>query len=149
LAILLGALASAIILGPLLLGLNSNGSVTLPRISSEPSAGEEGAPLKQVENWPTGLHVDPSTLATHKQHEGKDYLVWHYTPAGGASAQQFLVDSTGTPQDPDGGAAHGGRRQEPRRADGLGLYRRRRHRRDRDRLHCRSAGQGRLGDEVE
>ena len=97
-AILIGALASAIILGPLLLGLNSNGSVTLPRISSEPSAGEEGAPLKQVENWPTGLRVDPSTLATHHQHDGKDYLVWHYTPAGGASAQQFLVDSTGTPQ---------------------------------------------------
>ena len=24
--------------------------------------------------------------------------MWHYTPAGGASAEEFLVDSTGTPQ---------------------------------------------------
>src|SRR5437763_11208135 len=98
-AILIGALASALILGPLLLVPNSNGSVVLPRISSEPSAGEEGAPLKQVENWPTGLHADASTLPalSHKSYEGKDDLVWHYTPAGGASAQEFLVDSGGTP----------------------------------------------------
>src|SRR6185369_10953178 len=39
-----------------------------------------------------------ATLTTHHQYEGKDYMVWHYTPPGGASAQQFLVDSTGTPQ---------------------------------------------------
>jgi putative OPT family oligopeptide transporter len=97
-AILIGALASALLLGPLLLMLNSNGSVTLPRISSEPSTGEEGSPLKQVENWPLGLHVDPSTLSTHESYKGQDYLVWHYTPAGGASAQQFLVDPSGTPQ---------------------------------------------------
>jgi len=98
-AILIGALASALVLGPLLLMLNSNGSVVLPRISSEPTTGEEGAPLKQVENWPAGLHADAATLATlsHKGHEGQDYLVWHYTPAGGASAQEFLVDSGGTP----------------------------------------------------
>src|SRR5437762_9029592 len=44
------------------------------------------------------LHVDAATLTTHHQYEGKDYMVWHYTPPGGASAQQFLVDSTGTPQ---------------------------------------------------
>jgi len=96
-AILIGALASALILGPLLLMLNSNASVTLPRISSEPTS-EEGSPLKQVENWPAGLHVDPSTLTTHRQYEQKDYLVWHYTPQDGASAQQFLVDPSGTPQ---------------------------------------------------
>jgi putative OPT family oligopeptide transporter len=97
-AILIGALASALLLGPILLKLNDAASVKLPRISSEPTTGEEGAPLKQVENWPAGLHVIPSTLSTHKTYNGSDYLVWHYTPAGGASAQEFLVDSTGTPQ---------------------------------------------------
>jgi putative OPT family oligopeptide transporter len=99
-AILIGALASALALGPLLLMLNNNGSVILPRISSEPSTGEEGAPLKQIENWPAGLHVDSSVLATlsHKSYEGKDYAVWHYTPSGGASAQEFLVDQSGTAQ---------------------------------------------------
>jgi len=99
-AILIGALASALALGPLLLMLNNNGAVILPRISSEPSTGEEGAPLKQVENWPAELHADASTLATlsHKSYEGKDYFIWHYTPAGGASAQEYLVDSTGAVQ---------------------------------------------------
>jgi len=97
-AILIGALASAIILGPILLKLNSAAGVVLPRISSEPTSDAEGAPLNQVENWPADLHVDAATLTTHHQYEGKDYMVWHYTPPGGASAQQFLVDSTGTPQ---------------------------------------------------
>jgi putative OPT family oligopeptide transporter len=97
-AILIGALASAIILGPILLKLNSAAGVVLPRISAEPTTDAEGAPLNQVENWPADLHVDPATLTTHHQYEGKDYMAWHYTPPGGASAQQFLVDSTGTPQ---------------------------------------------------
>jgi len=99
-AILIGALASALVLGPLLLMLNNNGSVVLPRISSEPSTGEEGAPLKQIENWPASLHADASILPTlsHKSYEGKDYLVWHYTPEGGASAQELLVDQSGAPQ---------------------------------------------------
>src|SRR6185369_12206312 len=97
-AILIGALASAIILGPILLKLNDTAGVVLPRVSSEPTSDAEGAPLNQVENWPADLHVDAATLTTHHQYEGKDYMVWHYTPPGGASAQQFLVDSTGTPQ---------------------------------------------------
>jgi putative OPT family oligopeptide transporter len=97
-AILIGALASALILGPILLKLNGAASVYLPRVSSEPSTGEEGAPLKQVENWTSDLHTDASKLTTHETYDGKDYLLWHYTPAGGASAQQFLVDASGTPQ---------------------------------------------------
>src|SRR3954451_12728791 len=80
--------------------LNNNGSVVLPRISSEPSTGEEGAPLKQIENWQAGLHADASLLPalSHRSYEGKDLLVWHYTPEGGASAQVLLVDSSGRPQ---------------------------------------------------
>jgi putative OPT family oligopeptide transporter len=94
-AILIGALASALLLGPLLLMLNNNASVTLPRVSSEPT--EAGA-MKQIENWPADLHVDPATLSTHQAYEGKDYLVYHYTPPGGASAMQLLIDPAGTPQ---------------------------------------------------
>jgi putative OPT family oligopeptide transporter len=97
-AILIGALASALILGPILLKLNSAASVYVPRVSSEPASGEEGSPLKQVENWKADLHADPATLTTHESYEGKDYLVWHHAPAGGAAATQYLVDSTGTPQ---------------------------------------------------
>jgi putative OPT family oligopeptide transporter len=94
-SILIGALASALILGPLLLMLNDNASVTLPRISAEPV---ENGPLKQVENWPADLHVNSATLTTHRMFEGKEYGVYHYTPAGGASAMQLLVDPSGTPQ---------------------------------------------------
>src|SRR3954452_5212391 len=97
-AILIGALASALILGPILLKLNSAASVYVPRITAEPASGEEGSPLKQVENWPASLHADASTLTTHTTYEGKDYLVWHHAPEGGAAATQYLVDSTGTPQ---------------------------------------------------
>src|SRR5438045_9343153 len=67
-AILIGALASALMLGPILLKLNNNGSVFLPRVSSDPTAGEEGGEMKQVENWPAGLHVDASTLSTDKDY---------------------------------------------------------------------------------
>jgi putative OPT family oligopeptide transporter len=97
-AILIGALASALILGPILLKLNSAASVYVPRVSSEPASGEEGSPLKQVENWKADLHADAATLTTHQTYEGKDYLVWHHAPEGGAAATQYLVDSTGTPQ---------------------------------------------------
>jgi putative OPT family oligopeptide transporter len=97
-AILIGALASAIILGPILLKLNSAASVYVPRVSMEPASGEAGGALKQVENWPADLHTDAGTLTTHKTYEGKDYLVWHHAPPGGAAATQYLVDSTGTPQ---------------------------------------------------
>jgi putative OPT family oligopeptide transporter len=97
-AILIGALASAIILGPILLKLNSAASVYVPRVSMEPANGEAGSQLKQVENWPADLHTDAATLTTHTTYEGKDYLVWHHAPPGGAAATQYLVDSMGTPQ---------------------------------------------------
>jgi putative OPT family oligopeptide transporter len=97
-AILIGALASALVLGPILLTLNSASGVHLPRVSMEPAGGEEGGALKQIVNWPADLHTDASTLSTHKTYEGKDYLVWHYAPPGGAAASEYLVDSTGTPQ---------------------------------------------------
>ena len=97
-AILIGALASALVLGPILLKLNSAASVYVPRVSMEPAGGVEGAALKQVENWPAGLHADAATLTTHETYEGKDYLLWHHSTAGGAAATQYLVDSSGTPQ---------------------------------------------------
>jgi len=99
-AILIGALASALILGPILLKLNSAASVYVPRVSSEPANGEAGGTLKQIENWPAGLHAEGSELTklTHETYEGTDYLVWHHAPPGGAAATQYLVDTTGTPQ---------------------------------------------------
>jgi putative OPT family oligopeptide transporter len=99
-AILIGALGSALILGPILLKLNDAASVVLPRTSMETVSGEDSGPLKQVENWPAALHADVAELtdARHRTYEGKDYLVWHHALTEGASAQEFLVDPSGTPQ---------------------------------------------------
>jgi putative OPT family oligopeptide transporter len=97
-AILIGALASALMLGPILLKLNTAASIYLPRVSAEPVSGDEGAAMRQTVNWPEGLHVDPATLSTHESFDGKDYLVWHHSTTEGASATKYLVDSTGTPQ---------------------------------------------------
>jgi putative OPT family oligopeptide transporter len=99
-AILIGALASALILGPILLGLNNANSVHLPRISSEPVNGEEGGAMKEMTNWPADLRASSSDMSslTHTTYEGKDYLIWHHTPPDGAAASEYLVDPAGTPQ---------------------------------------------------
>jgi putative OPT family oligopeptide transporter len=97
-AILIGALASALVLGPILLKLNDAATVYVPRISSEPTTNEAGQKtMKQLENWPANLHVDPATLTTHELYQGKDYLVWHQIATEGTAATRYLVDSTGTP----------------------------------------------------
>ena len=51
-AILIGALLSALLLGPILLQLNQAATVYVPRISKEPVGGVIGAELRSVENFP-------------------------------------------------------------------------------------------------
>lgn len=98
-AILIGALASALVLGPILLQLNSSASVYLPRVSSEPAAGEgAGGAMHQVENWPASLHFERSELGSRESYEGKEYWVYHHTADDAGSAVKYLVDDGGTPQ---------------------------------------------------
>ncbi|MDQ6802239.1 MAG: oligopeptide transporter, OPT family [Acidobacteriota bacterium] len=93
-SILIGALFSALILGPILLALNNAGSVYVP-----------------VQNPPTGFtagkaspteHVDVSQLHTRERLSGplkntdsNEYFVWHRQDASGGNAEKYLVDSTG------------------------------------------------------
>ena len=93
-AILFGALASALVLGPILLTLNSAAAVVLPRVSQEPGPDQQ---LHAVENWPADLRFDPATLTAKETYEGQEYLVEHHTEPGSAAASKFLVDATGTP----------------------------------------------------
>jgi putative OPT family oligopeptide transporter len=87
LAILLGALVSALVLGPILLRLNT--------------AATTYVPADQVA--PAGLRVDPSTLpgtrerppAAQARGDARDFLVWHKTDAADAPAGRYLVDDTG------------------------------------------------------
>jgi hypothetical protein len=93
-AIAVGALLSAVTLGPILLTLNDAATVYVPRVSKEPVAN--GA-MRDVENFPATLHVDASTLTTHEQYRGTDYLVWYKQSTDDGPAGKFLVDRNGTP----------------------------------------------------
>ncbi|HEV7238189.1 MAG TPA: oligopeptide transporter, OPT family [Thermoanaerobaculia bacterium] len=95
-AILIGALASALILGPILLGLNNAYSVYVP-----------------VNNTTGQAHgsVSPNQVADPAQFHGKarpnnniagapdtnEYNVWFHQPPGGGNAEKYLVDDAGKP----------------------------------------------------
>jgi putative OPT family oligopeptide transporter len=97
-SILIGALASAVILGPILLKLNDAATIYVPRVSQEPVSDEAGAKLHDVENWPKPLKADMSAVVEHESYRGQDYLVWHKTTSEGGPAAKYLVDASGAPQ---------------------------------------------------
>jgi len=97
-AILIGALASALMLGPILLKLNAAGSVYVP-VTGAPAGFTTGG-LKPGET------VDVKTLHTRETVEGtivgdtKDsntYYVWHRQDPSGGNAGKYLVNDAGTP----------------------------------------------------
>ena len=107
LAILVGALFSALLMGPILLRLNDSATTYVP----------------VAEVAPAGLSVDPKTLpgarerppATQVRGQARDFLVWHRTSAIGAPPGRYLVDDSGRARwlvDPGINGVH------PRRADG-------------------------------
>ena len=98
-AILIGALASALVLGPILLTLNSAAAVYVPRVSTEPvRSGSGQTSMTQVENWPATLHFDRGELTDKETYKGREYFVYHHVASPGAAAAKYLVDDTGTPQ---------------------------------------------------
>jgi putative OPT family oligopeptide transporter len=97
-AILIGALLSALALGPILLKLNSAGSVYVP--VAAPATGMTSGAVQP------GERVDVTTLSRKERIEGtlaggpvdsKEYFVWHRQDPAGGNAQKYLVDETGTP----------------------------------------------------
>jgi putative OPT family oligopeptide transporter len=92
-AILVGALASAVMLGPILLELNKSGTVYVP--VTDPK-------VAQAANF----KVDPATLATLKTEtlqgpqgtqDNKTYRAYHKTGEEGGNSVKYLVDDSGTP----------------------------------------------------
>ncbi len=84
-AILIGALASALVLGPILLTLNEAGTVYVP--------------AAQVAS---GLSTDPASLAERDRLHGpqarddaNEYRVWHKTDTTGGPPGKYLVDEAG------------------------------------------------------
>ncbi len=97
-AILIGATVSALALGPILLKLNSAGSVYVPL-----STAVQGLPTGGIQ---PGEKVDVRTLHRREKIEGtlangapdnKEYFVWHRQDPSGGNAEKYLVDDTGAP----------------------------------------------------
>jgi uncharacterized oligopeptide transporter (OPT) family protein len=97
-AILIGATVSALALGPILLKLNSAGSVYVPVGTTI-----QGLPTGGIK---PGEKVDVSTLHRREKIEGtlaagapdnKEYFVWHRQDPNGGNAEKYLVDDAGTP----------------------------------------------------
>jgi putative OPT family oligopeptide transporter len=89
-AILIGALASALVLGPILLTLNEAATVYVP-LASEPG-------------FPDTLRAEPSTLKHREGLKGpqaaadnRAYLVWHNTNEKLGPPGRYLVDDAGKP----------------------------------------------------
>ena len=98
-AILVGALVSAIALGPILLKLNAAGSVYVP-IGTTIEGKAAGA-------LQPGERADVTKLSGRREGvEGvlaagapdtKEYLVWHRQDPSGGNAEKYLVDDAGNP----------------------------------------------------
>jgi putative OPT family oligopeptide transporter len=97
-AILFGALASALVLGPILLKLNDSATVYVPLANQ---AGQITA-----EGYAPGLHVDPATLPTLRTEalqgpqsisDHTTYHSWQKTDAVGGPAGRYLVNAAGVP----------------------------------------------------
>ena len=84
-AILIGALGSALVLGPILLNLNDTATVYVPAAEVAPGLRTDPLPLVKSErlSGPQGKQ-DP-----------KSYRVWHKTNEVGGPAGRYLVDDTG------------------------------------------------------
>ena len=97
-AILVGALASAIALGPILLRLNEAATVYVPRTEIVEGQTQEA--------FPAAMHVDPTTLGGAREKlagpQAKDdpneYLVWNNQDDKAGPVGRYLVDEAGTPK---------------------------------------------------
>ena len=98
-AILVGALASALVLGPILLGLNDGSTVYVP-------VADRTTGAITTQGYAPDLRVDPATLATLRTEplkgpQAKDdpgtYRSWHKTDEAGGPAGRYLVNEAGVP----------------------------------------------------
>jgi putative OPT family oligopeptide transporter len=90
-AILIGAGASALILGPILLSLNAAGSVYVPIAQMNLPAEvrvTDTSQLTEVERVPAGQGIE----------DPREYRVWHKVDEQTSPAGKYLVDPDGTPR---------------------------------------------------
>ncbi|HEX6639953.1 MAG TPA: oligopeptide transporter, OPT family [Thermoanaerobaculia bacterium] len=97
-AILIGALASALVLGPILLKLNDAGSIYIP-FGTAPAGYSAGSALPGETAKSTDLHgketVNGKILTGGS--DNKTYNVWFRNDPSGGNAEKYLVDDAGRP----------------------------------------------------
>ncbi|MDB6133332.1 MAG: oligopeptide transporter protein [Verrucomicrobiales bacterium] len=81
-AILIGALASALVLGPILLKLNDTGKVYVP-VTTE------------IRTDVSKLTEKSSLTGPQAKSDSKSYFLWHQDDEAGGTSKQYLVDDTG------------------------------------------------------
>ena len=86
-SILIGATASALLLGPILLGLNNTATVYVPVAQVAPGL-----------RAPAGASLGPteSLRGPQRQKDNATYRVWQKTDTVGGPAGRYLVDASGT-----------------------------------------------------
>ncbi len=104
-SILVGALASALCLGPILLRLNDAATVYVPQVTTETVVVEGQEQKRDVTNFAADLHVDPATLGAEREAltgpqakaDPASYRVWHKLDDVGGPEGRYLVDERGKP----------------------------------------------------
>src|SRR5438874_1353009 len=96
-AILIGALASALMLGPILLKLNTAGSVYVPVGKTLPSGFTAGSVQPNERADVSQLHNRETVPSSQANGDTKSYFVWHRQDPSGGNAEKYLVDQTGRP----------------------------------------------------
>ena len=81
-AILIGALASALVLGPILLTLNDTGKVYVPVTTD-------------LQTDPMHLTKTVKLVGPQAKQDGKTYFVWHQEDATSGTAREYLVNESG------------------------------------------------------
>jgi putative OPT family oligopeptide transporter len=98
-AILVGALVSALALGPVLLRLNESATVYVPQVTTETVDGRPAS----TENFAADLKTDVRALGQKESLSGpqalqdpKAYFVWHKEADARGPAGRYLVDGSGS-----------------------------------------------------
>jgi putative OPT family oligopeptide transporter len=99
-AILIGALASALVLGPILLKLDDAGSVYVP-VGTTPQGFSAGSVKPGEKADPRDFHgkesVQGAIASAAPSTDGNEYNVWFRQDPAGGNAEKYLVDDAGTP----------------------------------------------------
>jgi uncharacterized oligopeptide transporter (OPT) family protein len=96
-AILIGAFASAVMLGPLLLFLNTMGSVYVPAGTKTADGLVAGRVGPDERADVTKLQYRERVKGAQASSDTKEYFVWHRQDPSGGNAEKYLVDDSGRP----------------------------------------------------